>query len=194
MSILLFLGGILGFVISLIILIIKAIRKKRKFVTVIALIFFLAMFIYSLTLPSEGKVDAQTPSASQPSTTEPVKQEQVTSILDDEYITAEFLGFEDFPDLGFFSVTLRVTNKTDQKIWVYLDEASVNDEMMSLITSGTPLYILPEKKGTNAFAFNFKQISIDSFDEVEKVSFKIGVKNEETLADIDLSSEITITK
>ncbi|MBQ3757614.1 MAG: hypothetical protein II873_10910 [Oscillospiraceae bacterium] len=124
-----------------------------------------------------------------------IKDEEEHSILvDDSVITAEFLGFDSHPELGMFTVNLRVTNKTNQKIWVYLEEASVNDEMMNLVMTGTPLYILPEKKGSNSFIFSFQQISLNSFEEVNSVSFKIGVKNEETFADIETTPEVTITK
>ena len=73
-------------------------------------------------------------------------------------------------------------------------QCGVNDEMMSLVMSGAPLNILPEKKGTNSFIFPYQQISIDKFDAVETVSFKIAVKNEESLADIETTAEVTITK
>lgn len=124
---------------------------------------------------------------------EQLPEKKTSIVCDDKNITAEFLGFEDFPDLGMFTVNLRVANKTDKKIWVYLNEASVNDEMMQMVMSGVPLYILPDKRGSNAFIFYYTQISIDKFEEVDSVSFKIVVEDEDTLTEIETTPEITIT-
>ena len=116
------------------------------------------------------------------------------TIIVSDTIDAEFIGFEDHPELGMFSVRLRVTNKTDQPIWVYMDKASINDEMMQMVMTGMPLYIDPGKRGSNGFIFYYKQTSIEQFDDVSTVSFKLKVDNQDTMKEIWTSPEVTLTK
>lgn len=166
-------------------------KVKHPIATAFAVIILVIALLFIFLLIVAPKDTSTTDTTTTETTAAENKQ---VVLVDDENITAEFLGFDDYPDLGAFYVTIRVTNKTDQKIWVYLEDASVNDEMMSLVMSGAPLNILPEKKGTNSFIFPYQQISIDKFDAVETVSFKIAVKDEESLADIETTAEVTITK
>ena len=46
----------------------------------------------------------------------------------------------------------------------------------------------------NMFIFSFSQLSIDSFEEVGTVSFRLVVAEEETLRTICKTEEITLTK
>lgn len=115
-------------------------------------------------------------------------------IVDSDTITAEFLGFDDNPGLGMFTVNLRVTNKTEQPIWVYMDKASVNDEMMQMVMTGVPLYIDPGKIGSNSFIFYYKQTSIEKFEDVKEVSIILKVDNKDTMNEIWTSPEVTLTK
>lgn len=115
-------------------------------------------------------------------------------IVESDEIDAEFLGFEDHPELGMFTVRLRVKNKTEQPIWVYMDKASINDEMMQMVMTGMPLYIDPGKRGSNGFIFYYKQTSIEKFDDVNTVSFKLKVDNQDTMKEIWTSPEVTLTK
>jgi hypothetical protein len=166
----------------------------------IALIVFFVLVSVGRSLPSKKQSSGNHSSDQSVNTSgaEAVSEadfgEKQVVLVDDECIKAECIRVEDFPELGAFSVYLRVTNKTDQTIWVCLEEASVNDEMMNLVMSGTPLYILPEKMGTNGFLFYFAQISIDSFDDVESISFKIVVRNKDTFENVETTPEVTIAK
>jgi len=123
-----------------------------------------------------------------------VKKEDDNVIVDSNTIAAEFLGFEDHPELGMFVVRLRVTNKVDQPIWVYMDKASVNDEMMQTVMTGVPLYIDPGKRGSNGFIFYYKQTSVEKFEDVNTVTFRLKVDNQDTLNEIWTSPEVTLTK
>ena len=121
-------------------------------------------------------------------------QEESINIVDSNTVSAEFLGFSDHPELDMFLVSMRVTNKIDQPIVVFMEDASVNDEMMQMVMTGVPLRIQPNKRGSNGFIFNYNQISIDDLDDVKSVSFKLRIANDDTLADIWTSPEITLTK
>ena len=43
-------------------------------------------------------------------------------LVDNEYITVRFLGFNEMPEMCFY-VDLEITNKTDRTVWVMLNEA-----------------------------------------------------------------------
>ena len=162
------------------------IKSKKKGIYQSFLLIVLVLAALLLSGCSEQSVEAEKKPA--------VEKADNEIIYDDDVISAEFCGFDDNSELEIITVKLRVTNKTDQKIWVYLDEASLNGTMMQLVMTGTPLYIMPGKSGTNGFIFYLQQAGIKSVDEIQTVSFKIGVKNEETLADIELTKEITLNR
>lgn len=133
-------------------------------------------------------------SSSQPSSTTDVNasteqpEKEKVVIADDEYVTATFEKIYDATSMGVegvFYVDLNVKNKTDKEIWIYLDNASVNDEMVPLVGSGVPFYILPEKSGRNGFIFSFASLSIDSIDDVKTISFDMVVADEESLEEIE---------
>ena len=98
-------------------------------------------------------------------------------LVDDEYITAEFLGFDEYPEMCFF-VDMKITNKTDKTITVMLDDASVNNESMQLVGTGIPVTILSGQNGKGSFIFTYKQLSINSLSEVNEVKFRIKIFNE----------------
>lgn len=105
-------------------------------------------------------------------------------IADDDFVTATFEKLYDASSIGIegvFYVDVNVKNKTDREIWVYLENASVNDEMVSLVGSGVPLYVQPAKSGRNGFIFPFSSLSIDSIDEVDTVSFDLVVADKESM-------------
>ena len=145
------------------------------------------------TTKKPNTIEAEANAYSDANTTEEAEQDE-TVIIDSDTITVEFLGFEDHPELDMFIVRLRVKNKIEQPIWVYMDKASVNDEMMQMVMTGTPLYIDPEKRGSNGFIFYYKQTSIEKFDDVNTVSFKLRVANQDTMMEIWTSPEVTLTK
>ena len=121
------------------------------------------------------------------------KKQDSKVIVDNEYITAEFIEFRDEPSLGVFYTFIRITNKTDQDILAVLEDATVNDEMVFVMT-GIPPHIMPGKKGTNGYIFSFSQVSISDFSEVQKVAFKIAIKDNEHLSDVYTSDEIILEK
>ena len=93
---------------------------------------------------------------------------------------------------GVFYIDVNVENKTDKEIWVYLDKASVNDEMVPLVGSGVPLYIQPAKSGRNGFIFSFSSLSIDSIDEVKSVNFDLVVADKESMKEIERVESVSL--
>ena len=116
-------------------------------------------------------------------------------LADDDYVTATFEKMYDASSIGIegvFYIDVYVKNKTDKKIWVYLDNASVNGETVPLVTSGVPLYIQPTNAGRNGFIFSFSSLSIDSIDEVKNVAFDLVIADEDSLDEIERIKSVNL--
>lgn len=114
-------------------------------------------------------------------------------IANDSYVTAEFEKIYEAPGVeGVFYVSLNVQNKTDKTIWVYLDKASVNQETVSMVMTGTPLYIAPGNSGRTGFIFPMGQLSIDSASDVRNITFDLVTADEATLDEIDRVKGISL--
>lgn len=169
-------------------------------------------FVMTLCLLSacggESTSSSSTSNTGSPTTTETPKKEDTTTtpepekeeskevvIADDDYVTATFEKIYDATNLGVegvFYIDINVKNKTDKEIWVYLDGASVNDEMVPMVMSGVPLNVKPEKSGRNAFIISFAQLSIDKVEDVKNIEFDLVIANEETLDEIDRVKGISL--
>lgn len=150
----------------------------------------LAVWLVLVLLPSCGG-DSQPSGSMEPDKVgvSPIVEKPEEIILaDDDHITATFERLYDAVSWGVegvFYIDIRVENKRNEKIWVYLEEASVNDEAVPLVTSGVPLYIPSKKSGSNSFSFSFSSLSIDETEDVKKVEFDLVVANAENLEEID---------
>lgn len=118
-----------------------------------------------------------------------------TIIIDDDYITASFEKMYDATALGVegvFYLDIYAENKTEKEIWVYLENASVNDEAVSLVGSAVPLYIQSGQSGRNAFMISFAQLSIDTIDKIKNITFDLVIADKETLSEIERATSISI--
>lgn len=116
-------------------------------------------------------------------------------IADDDLITATFEKLYDGKALGvenYFYINISVRNKGDRDIWVYLDRASVNDEMIPLVLNGLPLVIKPQKLGRNVFGFPNSMLSISNVDEIKNITFDLVIADEETLNEIERFKDIIL--
>jgi len=74
-----------------------------------------------------------------------------SDIYSDDLIIVDFIKKYTVDGIdGMIYFNLRVTNKSNRKITVYLKDGYFNDRMVN-ISSGLPLTILPGKAGTNGF-------------------------------------------
>ena len=112
-------------------------------------------------------------------------------LVDDEYITAEFLGFDEYQEMCFY-VNMNITNKTDKPITIMLDDASVNNESLQLVMTGVPVTVLSGQTGKGAFIFSYMQLSIDSLTEVNEVSFRISIVDESTMNTIEKTESVSV--
>lgn len=98
-------------------------------------------------------------------------------------VTFDSLYEEAFVD-GVCYLKLEIVNNWDKEIWVYLDKASVNGEMLPAVMQGVPTYILPGKTSRNPFILSYQPLSIDSIDQIEAVEFDIVIADRESLDEI----------
>jgi len=172
-------------------------RKKQRhpILTILCILIILITVVLVAAILSDGQTADPSPS----DTSEPIKAtaapDSVDSIIwQDDLVDVHFLGFSNHPELSMFTVDLRVVNKTDKAIWVYMDNASVNKDTMQMIMTGLPLYINPDQQGSTGFIYYLTQTSLTSFEDVEKVAFRLHVADKESLNDMETTEQIEITK
>lgn len=119
---------------------------------------------------------------------------QETVLVDNSVMKAEFLGFENHPELGMFLAKVKVENRAGNEIWVYMDKASINDETMQMVMTGVPFTIQAGKKGRTGFIYYLMQTGVETFEDVKEVAFRLNVVNNETMEDIWVSDEIVVKR
>lgn len=116
-------------------------------------------------------------------------------LVDDDYVKVSYLGSQETLGIVGVQVNMRVENKTDKKIWVYLSDAQLDDEMVPLVMSGMPCYVNPNAKAGAAFIFPINDnMLIKSIDDVNSLTFVINVAEEETLNEIEKTDSFKINK
>lgn len=116
------------------------------------------------------------------------EQDVQTVVVEDEHITATIEKPYDGKSVGVdgvFYLPVHVQNKTGGKIWVYLENAYVNDEAADPVMSGMPLYVDADKSGRNAFIISFSRLSIEALSEVRIIEFDLVIADAETTHEID---------
>ena len=106
-------------------------------------------------------------------------------------VTFDSIYEEAFVD-GVCYLKLAITNNWDKEIWVYLDKASVNGEMLPAVMQGVPTYILPGKTSRNPFILSYQPLSIDSIDQIEAVEFDIVIADRESLDEVSRIAGVRI--
>lgn len=130
----------------------------------------------------------------QPSSTE-AEQTSISGeiLIDNDTLSASFIGAQDASPLGVFYVTLRIENKTDNDIVISLEDADVDGETIPLITTGVPLVIRPGNSGQTGFIFSIVNLSISSMSEAQTATFRIVARNNDTFETVYESDLVTIT-
>lgn len=114
-------------------------------------------------------------------------------LVDDDAIKVTFREvFEAEGITGAFYLRMNMENKTDKEVWVYLDSASVNGEMVTVM-SGIPTIITPGNSSNNPYIFSFSNLSISELSEVEEIRFKIVVADNATNQTIYTSDFVTVS-
>ena len=126
-----------------------------------AVIIVIAVLLVGMVLFSD------TPSESD----SPHTQQNEIFVYSDENISVWYLNDvnenESLKGMCFFS--LRVENKTDKTITFYPTDASVDGNMVQIL-SGMPLSLKPNTKGVNGFTFKYEDFASD-ISELAKIDF-----------------------
>ena len=164
-------------------------KNKRKHPILAAVLVVLGIFLIigALNTESEPKKIGEAETAP--------KQETQTVIAEDDYVTVTFEKAYNGKSVGVdgvFYMIIRAQNKTDSKIWAYLENAYVNDKVADPVMSGVPLYVDAGKSGSNAFIVSFSTLGIESINEIESLEFDFVIADEETLHEIDRIKGVTL--
>ena len=151
------------------------------------LIIYIVCMCLCASLSACGAAPEQTPSTGSKQT--PNSGE---TLIDNDILTATFMGAQDASSLGVFYVTLKVENKTDSAVTITLEEADVDGETIPLITTGVPLTILPGNSGQTGFIFSMVNLSISSMSEAEKATFSIVARNSDTFDTVYKSDRVSV--
>ncbi len=170
-------------------------KKPHVALGVIAIVIVVAFTAVVVSALRDSPAAAPSPSAAAPAasapaampTSEPAPAPSAAPALlaENEHVAVTFdsLYEEAFVE-GVCYLKLAITNNWDKEIWVYLDKASVNGEMLPAVMQGGPTYILPGKTSRNPFILSYQPLSIDSIEHIEAVEFDIVIADRESLDEI----------
>lgn len=170
-------------------------KKPHVALGVIAIVIVAAFTAVAVSALRDSPAAAPSPSPAAPAasapaampTSEPAPSPSAAPALLAENahvaVTFDSLYEEAFLD-GVCYLKLEIVNNWDKEIWVYLDKASVNGEMLPAVMQGVPTYILPGKTSRNPFILSYQPLSIDSIDQIEAVEFDIVIADRESLDEI----------
>lgn len=188
--------SIAGFVVSLLTLVILAIRKKRKGIALISLATFFVLFVVCVSLPtSDGSEASNANSVSSPAPnpfsdeTQDLKEEADAITFSGENYTAEYLKCWESSGLtGCFYIDVKINNIGDKEC-IYLLEDVYVDDTHCQSGSGLPITALPGKNVKASFVV-FCETPLT---EISKVEFKLNVMNSEILNILETSGVISVT-
>ncbi len=187
--------SIAGFVISLLALVILAIRKKRKKRALICLATFFILFAVCVSLPtSDGSETSNANGVSPPASntftevTPDLKKGTDAITFSGENYTAEYLKCWDASGLsGCFYVDIKINNTGDKECTYLLDDVYVDDTHCQS-GSGLPITALPSKNVKASFVV-FCETPLN---KISKVKFKLTVFDSETLDTLETSEMISV--
>ena len=118
------------------------------------------------------------------------KEESLMNIYNDENMSVDFIKITDSIVAGNFELYIKVQNKTDKAVTVYLQDVSINGSMVQ-VGSGVPCDIIAGANRTHGFFGRLDLAGVSSADDVEKITFKIWLVDEDfntivTTADLEV--------
>lgn len=140
----------------------------------------------SASFNTEYNADMEVPA------TEEANAIEADYLVDNETFTAEYIGSQDGSGLGVFYVTLKIQNKSDVEVLVSVEDADVDGETVQMVMTGVPLVIKPGNSGQTGFIFPMSNLSITSMDQAEKATFRIVLRDNNSLGIIAESDYVTV--
>lgn len=140
---------------------------KKFIVILLALSLLVLSGCDSTSTSSEGTSTDKTTDTPSPSES----NEEV--LFENEVVKVTFMEIFELPELvGSCYLRLKVENKSDKNVTVYLKDTYVNDTAQ-LMGSGVPMVLAPGKNSQAPFFFGYANLGISSKDEVKKIEFKV---------------------
>lgn len=103
-------------------------------------------------------------------------KEQV--LVDNDVVKVTFIEIFEMPELvNTCYLRLKVENKTDKTVTVYLKETYVND-MAQMMGTGVPITLAPGKSSQQPFFFGYGNLGITSKDEIQKIELKVWLMDD----------------
>ena len=168
-------------------------KKKPGCFVRLLLVFFTLVVVISATLVLVGIMESEPGNNSDAQSS---AQQSIgtlkTQIVNEDSFSAYYMGAQDQSSLGVFYVYLKIENNMQTNVMVNLEGASVDGETVPLITTGVPLVIAPGNSGQTGFIFSMVNLGISSMDEADQATFRIVLRDSESLDKLTESSPITI--
>ena len=146
------------------------------------------LLIFAIFLVGCGDIDTIGTDTNE--TTE--KQQQVSvNIYNDDLVSVDFVKIADSVLTGNFELYIKAENKTDKNVTVYLQDVSVNGSMVQ-VGSGVPCDIIAGANRTHSYFGRLDLAGVTTAKEINKITFKVRVVDEEfnpiiTTSDLDIS-------
>ena len=104
------------------------------------------------------------------------KNEQL--LYEDDKVKVTFIELYEEPSLpGNAYLRLKVENKSDKTVTVYLKDTYVND-MAQMMGTGVPIVLATGKSSQQPFFFGYGNLAITSKDEITKLEFKVWLMDD----------------
>lgn len=115
-------------------------------------------------------------------------------LYSDDNFKISFVNLAD-PKTGLtmYNMNLKLENNSDKNVTIYLSEAYVNDIAITFLGGNADFEgVAPGKKSICAFMFGYADHGIDDIEDVEKIEFKVTLRNSSDFSDVLLNTD-TIT-
>lgn len=158
-------------------------------VTVIAIIAVIAGSLGGNSATNQSAVSAAA-NVSKPISSVPQSTGE-KEIYSDKILSVTFISKQDMPGFnGNYLFTIKVENKSSEKITVAPTEEYVNDTMVQWLSS-VPLTILPGKSGNGGFFGKYEGTGASKANEIKKIGFKFFVMDDSSTLETTKNIEVT---
>lgn len=160
----------------------------KKLITLLVLV--LGMFVLSGCMTTDGSSDDSKGDTSRGNSSnndsredskdkDSSKESKEQLLYEDDDVKVTFIEIFEVPELkGTCYLRLKVKNKSDKNVTVYLKDSYVNDTAQ-MIGSGTPMELAPGKSSQTPFFFGYTNLGITSKNEIEKIEFKVRLMDDD---------------
>lgn len=168
-------------------------KKKTKYGCLSAIIIFvsIAVIITVVSILVGGNDDTDNSNTTS-STVAEANEDKQKEIFEDDYMKVTYIEcFDEKSVDGATYLRLSVENISDKKITVSLEDVSVNGAMVNT-GNGVPMTIAPDKSSQQPFILFTGAAGIGSADEIDSISLKISLLDNDTSEVIEETKQIEI--